>query len=278
MDPFGFLGDIYSAYSAKSGQQDANRTNIKLAKEQRAFEERMSSTAMQRRVADLKLAGLNPMLAIGGPGASTPSGQAARVESETAESSKHIGSAMQRIIERKTANASVALMGQQAAKAANEADLASAQAAKTRAETPGAAGLITSQTEAHTASAGHSRAQTLAIDSQIEKTKQEIQNLVTTQEGQRLANSLAGKSQADQLKILRNAALSGELEIPGKQNRAEVHKKIKNAWERFIDWANSSSSQGIGDLVDKQKEIATWSPAQHVMDKFREAKRKFSEK
>ena len=63
------------------GQRDANRQNLQIAREQMAFQERMSSTAYQRATKDLEKSGLNRILALGSP-ASSPGGASAVMQSE----------------------------------------------------------------------------------------------------------------------------------------------------------------------------------------------------
>jgi len=76
------------AVASAFGQHRANQTNVRLSREgmafegdqvrqQMAFQERMSGTSYQRATEDMRLAGINPMLAYAQGGASTPGGGAA---------------------------------------------------------------------------------------------------------------------------------------------------------------------------------------------------------
>lgn len=68
------LGGIVSNIFAGSRQKEQEKFAAQQAQQQMDFQERMSSTAYQRGMADMKAAGLNPILAYQKGGASSPTG------------------------------------------------------------------------------------------------------------------------------------------------------------------------------------------------------------
>ena len=73
-----FLGGLFS-----------NRASAKASAKQMQFQERMSNTAYQRSMADMRAAGLNPILAYQRGGASSPGGAQPNIRNPTERAAQH---------------------------------------------------------------------------------------------------------------------------------------------------------------------------------------------
>ena len=103
MDPLvtssliGMGSDVFGGLLGARGQRDANRMNRQLMREQMAWQEQMSSSAVQRRMLDMKKAGINPMLA-GKFDASTPAGSLATMGNPNANLAANLAGSGDRAI------------------------------------------------------------------------------------------------------------------------------------------------------------------------------------
>lgn len=75
----GGVPGLLSGINNSQQQSSANQINLDQAQVNRDFQERMSNSAYQRGMEDMRKAGLNPMLAFSQGGASTPSGSTGSV-------------------------------------------------------------------------------------------------------------------------------------------------------------------------------------------------------
>ncbi len=117
----GLIGAGIGAVASLFGQERANTQNLNIAREQMAFQERMSSTAYQRSMSDMSAAGLNPMLAFQQGGASSPGGASAQMQSVVEPAVSSAISTRRMTEELKNMKQQRVLMDNQAALAANQA-------------------------------------------------------------------------------------------------------------------------------------------------------------
>ncbi len=100
------VGGAAAGLLSYAGQSGANKKNLTIAREQMQFQERMSNTAVQRRMDDMRLTGINPLLA-GKMEASSPAGAAATMQNAMGQGVTSGMQAMQLRTAIKKANAEI---------------------------------------------------------------------------------------------------------------------------------------------------------------------------
>lgn len=137
MDPItgaaliGVGGNLLGGLMGSSAQKKANKTNLELQQRQLSWQEKMANSEWQRGIADMKAAGMNPMLAFSQGGASTPNVSAATAQpvDALARSVSSAGEKAAQTIALQQQQANTKLILEQARKAGSEADVAAVTAA-----------------------------------------------------------------------------------------------------------------------------------------------------
>lgn len=200
----GALGSIAGGLISSRGQSKANDVNLRISREQTAFQERMSNTAVQRGMEDYRRAGLNPMLAGMNP-ASTPSGSITRVENPRAGLGQGVSNAV---------NTAAAAM--QANLVKSQTENVQAQTAKTTAETAQIQATLPY-------SARNADLSSRIIERQLGILQQQSEALNLDNMSKSVANEKLQPLMIEAQKLLNQMTAAG---IPAKQAEATLYKEF----------------------------------------------------
>lgn len=189
---FSALAGLAAAGLGYLGNERANASNSAMAQRQMDFQERMSNTQYQRAMADMRVAGLNPILAYKQGGAGTPSGASATMTNSASAAMDAFSKTTASAVALKQNNAAINLMADQAYNQKMQAMESIARRNKTLAET---------QSAVHNAVAARMRNEILRAGLDSEKNKGNIKSslpilqyldILTNQAGQIFGGASSG--------------------------------------------------------------------------------------